>query len=179
MNRIVLHVGCGTDPTVHEIFQGPEWRQLRLDIDPAVNPDIVSSITDMSQVASGSVDAVWSCHNLEHLFAHEVSLALKAFYRVIKPGGFALIAIPDLQRVAEHVASDRLEDVLYESPAGPISPIDIIYGHRSFIAAGNLFMAHKTGFTARTIGQHLSRTGFTSVTVNRDDKFNIWARAEK
>ncbi len=179
MNRIVLHVGCGTDPTVHEIFQGPEWRQLRLDIDPAVNPDIVSSITDMSQVASWTVDAVWSCHNLEHLYAHEVSLALKEFYRVIKPGGFSLIAIPDLQRVAEQVVSDRLEDVLYESPAGPISPIDIIYGYRPFIAEGNLFMSHKTGFTTMTIAQHLSRAGFINVKVDRDDKFNIWALAKK
>lgn len=181
MERIVLHVGCGyyNIETLHKTFQGPEWRELRLDINPAVNPDIVASMTDMPQVLSESVDAIWSSHNLEHLYPHEVPLALKEFYRVLKPGGTTLIALPDLQRVAEAVASDRLEDVLYNSPAGPISPIDIIYGYRPSLSAGNLYMAHKTGFTAKTIGQHLLSAGFTTVSVKGDEYYNLWATAVK
>lgn len=181
MERIVLHVGCGhyNPETLHDTFRGPNWRELRLDINPAVNPDIVASMTDMSQVATESVDAIWSSHNLEHLYPHEVPLALREFYRVLKPGGTALIALPDLKRVAEAVAADRLEDVLYNSPAGPISPIDIIYGYRPFLAAGNLFMAHKTGFTAKTIGQYLLQAGFATVYVKGDDYYNLWATAVK
>jgi predicted SAM-dependent methyltransferase len=168
--RLVLHVGCGAaNPAkLHATFRAPGWREVRYDIDPAVRPDIVGSITDMAAIATASVDAVWSSHNVEHLYAHEVPVALAEFHRVLKPGGFALITLPDLQKVAELVAADGLEDVAYVSPAGPIHPLDMLYGWRRSIAEGNLFMAHHTGFTARTLDQALRRAGF-----------NFWARGTK
>ena len=48
----VLNVGCGYPlrRRLHPSFHGPEWRQVRLDINPAVQPDILCSITDMSPV---------------------------------------------------------------------------------------------------------------------------------
>lgn len=178
--RTVLHVGCGMPdprklPPTH--FPSGDWREVRLDIDPVVAPDIMASITDMSVVESGSVDAVWSAHNVEHLFAHEVPLALAEFRRVLRPGGFALITLPDLQRVAELVAQDRLTDPAYISPAGPIAPLDMLYGHGAAIAAGNHFMAHRTGFTARTLEAALRHAGFASVQVVRDGAFALWATA--
>ena len=93
-----------------------------------MEPDIVGSMTDMSVVADESVDAVWSSHNLEHLFAHEVHIALSEFCRVIKKDGFALITLPDVEAIAKEVVKGNLEGVLYQSPAGPISPIDVIWG---------------------------------------------------
>jgi ubiquinone/menaquinone biosynthesis C-methylase UbiE len=129
-------------------------------------------------VASASVDAVWSSHNLEHLFASEVPLALGEFFRVLRPGGAALITLPDLQAVAELVASDKLEDVAYVSPAGPIAPLDMIYGYGASIARGNVFMAHRTGFTAKTLAGALGRAGFCQVQVEREG-FNLWALADK
>jgi SAM-dependent methyltransferase len=179
-NRTVLHVGCGmADPgKVPSMFFPPEaWRELRLDIDPAVAPDIVSSITDMAPVASASVDAVWSAHNLEHLFAHEVPVALAEFRRVLRPGGFVLVTVPDLQRAAELVAQDLLAEAAYLSPAGPIAPLDMLYGHGAAIGAGNTFMAHRTGFTARTLEAALHAAGFPLVRVLRDDHFALWGAA--
>ena len=78
--------------------------------------------------------------------------------------------------VAELVAQDRLEEPAYVSPAGPIAPLDILYGHRPQIAAGNTYMAHRTGFTARTLGQALVRAGFARAMVQRDG-FELWAVA--
>ncbi len=178
--KTVLHVGCGPPNPIklHKTFQGLGWTELRLDIDPKVKPDIIATITDMSPVAENSVDAVWSSHNLEHLFAHEVPVALKEFYRVVKPGGFVLITMPDLQEVAEHIAKGNLHQPLYTSPAGPICPIDIVYGHRGFIARGNHFMAHKTGFTVQSLGQHLVQAGFIKINVKREN-LALWANAFK
>lgn len=68
------------------------WRELRLDIEPATHPDIVADMTDMTPLASASVDAIFSCHNLEHLAPHEVPLALAEFHRVLRDDGFAIIA---------------------------------------------------------------------------------------
>ena len=175
--KTVLHVGCGpANPAkLHQTFRIGAWREIRLDINPGVQPDIVASITEMGPVAGASVDAVWSSHNLEHLYPHEVSLALREFCRVLKADGFALITLPDLRRVAELIVQDKLDDPAYVSPAGPIAPLDMLYGHRTSLAKGNLFMAHHTGFTAKTLGQALIRAGFAEAKVQRDDSFNLWA----
>ncbi len=169
--RIVLHVGCGpyNPARLHKTFHGPGWRDLRL--------DIVASITALP-LAGQAVDAVWSSHSLEHLYAHEVAVTLGEFHRVFKADGFALITLPDLQKVAELVAADSLEDTAYVSPAGPIAPLDMIYGHRASIARGNRFMAHRTGFTAKTLGNALVRAGFALARVSRDG-FHLWALATK
>lgn len=178
--KLVLNVGCGyaSRQALHPSYQGAEWRELRLDINPAVNPDVLCSMTDMHPVASNSVDAIWSSHNLEHLHRHEVPVALAEFRRVLRPGGEMLLTLPDLQRIAELVAKDGLEDEAYSSPAGPITPLDMIYGHTPSLARGNDYMAHRTGFTARTLRQLLLEAGFAGVALQRDG-FALWARAFK
>src|SRR4051812_33958415 len=120
----VLHVGCGdyAREKLPAVFQ-TGWREIRLDIDPGVHPDFVASITDMHVISDGMVGAVYSSHNIEHLYPHEVSLALREMHRVLTPTGFAFIRLPDLQEVARHVAEGRLEDPLYMSPMGPIAPL--------------------------------------------------------
>lgn len=180
-SRIVLNVGCGYPlrQRLHPHFHGPEWRELRLDIDPAVGPDIVCSMTEMTPVTSESVDAVWSSHNLEHLYRYEVPQALSEFCRVLKPQGLLLLTLPDLQQVAELVAADRLEHESYMSPSGPVTPLDIIYGHTASLARGNRFMAHKTGFTASTLGKLLFEAGFVEIRLRRGTSFDLWATALK
>jgi len=180
--RQVLHVGCGApDPAKlpAAFFPAGAWSELRLDIDPNVQPDIIASITEMPMVATGSVDAVWSAHNLEHLASHEVPVALAEFHRVLAPGGFALVTMPDLQQVAELVAAGRLEDAAYMSAMGPIAPLDMLYGFRPALAQGNAFMGHRTGFVAGTLAQHLERAGFQNVRVQRDGHFALWASGTK
>lgn len=174
--RTVLHVGCG-HPLPHKLyasFRHPGWREVRLDINPAVKPDIVASMTDMGSVPDGSMDAVWSSHNLEHLYAHEVPVALAEFVRVLKADGFLLITMPDVQKVAEMVAqSGDLTAPLYESPAGPISALDVLYGFGKRIAEGNTFMAHRTGFTAKSLASAFRDAGFGSGQVWRRN-FDLW-----
>ena len=70
----LLHVGCGPKHPLPAFLTGDEWQEIRLDIDPNVKPDIIASITHMAAVDNASVDGVYSSHNLEHLFAHEVPI---------------------------------------------------------------------------------------------------------
>lgn len=180
--KTFLHVGCGPQrkETTTPGFNTPEWQEIRLDIDVSVAPDIVGTMTDLSGVASASVDAVFSSHNIEHLYAHEVPVALAEFLRVLKSDGFAVITCPDLKSVCALVAQDRLTDPAYVSPAGPISPIDILYGHRAAMQMGNLYMAHRCGFTEKVLGGTLGGAGFASVvTLARADHFDLWALASK
>lgn len=74
-----LHVGCGPKykNQTTKGFNTDEWQEIRFDIDESVNPDLVGTMTDMSSVQMGSVDALFSSHNIEHLYPHEVPIALK------------------------------------------------------------------------------------------------------
>jgi predicted SAM-dependent methyltransferase len=70
--KTFLHIGCGQkrkDRTTRE-FNTPQWKEVRLDIDESVNPDITGTMTDMSGVADASMDAIFSSHNIEHLYPH-------------------------------------------------------------------------------------------------------------
>ena len=107
-------------------------------------------------------------------------LALGEFLRVLKPDGFAVITCPDLQSVAALVAADKLTDTAYVSPAGPIAPIDILYGHRPPMAAGNLFMAHRCGFTKKVLSATLLQCGFRhTAALQRSACFDLWAIGTK
>jgi predicted SAM-dependent methyltransferase len=179
--RSVLNVGCGnhSPESLHPAFQAPGWKEVRLDINPNVRPDVVGSVVDMSSVSDDNFDAIWCSHNLEHLHSHEIKRAVAEFLRVLKPEGFALITCPDLEAIAELVVGGRTEDVAYTSPAGPITALDMLYGHSDSIAKGNSFMAHKTGFTADRLGRMLADGGFAEALVIKGRCFDLWALALK
>ena len=159
--KTFLHVGCGPkDKSKIKGFNHNNWKEIRFDIDKNVTPDIVGTLTDMKLVKTGSVDAIYSAHNIVHIFPHEVPIALKEFYRVLKDDGIVVITCPDLQAVCELVVKDKLLEPFYESPAGQISPIDVLFGHRTLIAQGNEYMAHKGGFTYSALNASFFEVGF-------------------
>ena len=173
----VLNAGSGhpSSGKLHPFFARKTWQETRIDIDPHSKPDIVGSITELgSSCAPQSFDAIWSSHTLEHLYAHEVQTALSEFRNVLRPDGFALVTSPDLEAVASLILDHGLDRVAYTSPAGPITPLDMLFGHSGLIAQGHRFMAHKTGFTCASLGQHLVDAGFPVAVVKRDG-LNLWA----
>ena len=180
----LLHVGCGPKRKNETTagFNTPEWHELRLDIDASVEPDVTGTMTDMAAVATASVDAIFSSHNIEHLYPHEVPLALAEFLRVLRDDGFVVLTCPDLMSVCALVAQDKLTDDAYVSPAGPVAPMDILYGHRPYLAMGNLYMAHRSGFTQRVLDATLRAAGFATVAIlcrGRAPFFDLWAVATK
>jgi SAM-dependent methyltransferase len=175
----VLSAGSGpaSSRQLHPAFRAEMWQEVRFDIDPQVKPDLVGSITDMSKlIPTRSFDGVWSSHSLEHLYAHEVPAALGEFRRILKPDGFALITSPDVESIASIILDHGLDYVAYISPMGPITPRDMLFGHSASIERGSTYMAHNTGFTCGTLGQHLLDAGFPVVLVKREG-FALWALA--
>lgn len=175
--RAVLNVGSGPPGAnrLHAAFRKDGWREVRLDIDPSVEPDVVSDMTDMrAKVADASFDALWSSHNIEHLAAHDVANALGEWTRVLADDGFALVTCPDIEAVARLVVEKGLDAVAYQSPAGPITARDMLWGHGASIAAGHGFMAHRTGFCAQSLGEAALDAGFAEVRVAKTP-FALWA----
>lgn len=159
--KTLLNVGCGLS-NISELkgFNNGNWKEIRFDIDKEVKPDILGTLTDMSLIKTASVDAIYSSYNLDHIYAHEVPIVLKDFYRVLSEDGFVVVRCPDLQTICELIAEDKYLEVIYESPLGPVYPIDVLYGHRGQIEAGNNYMAKKVGFTYSALDASFSAAGF-------------------
>lgn len=176
-----LHVGCGEKrrQNTTKTFAGEGWQEMRYDIDPEVGADIVGSMVKMDLVASASMDAVFSSHSIEHQYPHDVPTALAECRRVLKPDGFMIITCPDLQGLASLVAKGRLMEPFAVSPAGPIAAIDVLYGYRPAMAAGNRFMEHRTGFTRDSLAAALQAAGFKAVAgISRGYPFyDLWMAA--
>lgn len=181
--KIFLHVGCGKkrkDRTT-AAFNSDAWQEIRLDIDALVDPDIIADITDLSFVQKDSIDAIFSSHNIEHLEYHAVERALKEFRRVLHKDGFLVLTCPDLSLVCAQVVEGRLLDTLYNSPAGPITPMDVLFGHDESLRQGNTYMAHRCGFTPQTLVEKLEEADFGSILCirRRSPFFDIWVIASK
>lgn len=181
--RSFLHVGCGGSGKQDAApgFRGDDWREIRLDVDAALAPDVVASMTDMATVPDTAVDAIYSSHNIEHLYPHEVPVAFAEFFRVLKPDGFLVLTCPDLRSICSLVAEDKLDAPAYLTPTGEaIAPLDVLYGHRRAMAEGNLFMAHRFGFTQRTLMEAVRDAGFKiGHSLQRPAAFDLWLLAFK
>lgn len=163
--RRMLNVGGGNKRiSIPPFYEG--WEHVLLDIDPAGHPDIVCDARELNQLPPCKFDAVYCSHNLEHYYRHEVLKVLSGFLHVLKPDGFAHVRVPDIGLLMRIVVERSLDidDLLYESAAGPISVGDVIYGYGVEIErSGQHFYAHKTGFTEKSLRGALNRAGFPYV----------------
>jgi SAM-dependent methyltransferase len=178
----VLNVGGGNKTIqIPEHYQN--WRHLLLDIDPGGDADIVMDARKLKTLPMGQFDAVYCSHNLEHYFRHDVASVLSGFFHVLKPDGFAEIHVPNMRNVLKRFVETGMEidDILYESPSGPISVLDVIYGWGKQIeSTGVDFYAHKTGFTETSLMAALNAAGFVHVWIAEStDAFSVGALAFK
>lgn len=155
MQQRLLHVGCGGDSIPAWLSQ---YDEIRLDIDPSHNPHIVADMVSLGDI--GPFDAVYCSHALEHLSPHDVPVALGEFIRVLAPNGAIILFVPDLEGVEAN------DEPLFDSPAGPIAGLDLIYGFRKMLKE-KPYMAHKTGFVQSSLHKALIDAGFSQVIVNR------------
>ncbi len=79
----------------------------------------------MSAVTSGSVDTIFSGHNIEHIYSHKVPIALAEFKRVLAENGCVIITCPDLKFVCVLAAGEKLTEPAYTVATGTIAPLEI------------------------------------------------------
>jgi SAM-dependent methyltransferase len=177
--KLVINLGSGPRPLsrLPSFFAG--WREFRVDIDPNSTPDLLADVTDLSAIQSGSADAVWSAHCIEHLYLHEVTKALAEARRILADDGFLCVIVPDLQAIAKYLETDRLLDAVYESPAGPVTAHDMIFGFGRDLASGHPRMAHNCGFTTTVLLRKLQEARFAEFILRRRSTLELAAVAWK
>ena len=156
------------------IYKG--WEQHTLDIDANVKPDIICDAKKMHTLKT-KYDAIYCSHNLEHFYKHELPQVLSGFMHVLKPNGFANVAVPDMNAVFEAARGRDIDDTWYKVPGGAVSFHDVIYGWGRQVSQGNLYYCHKTGFTEKSLGKTMRGCGFKQVLTATDGAGNLHAFA--
>lgn len=106
-DSILINLGCGD-----------VWHEAWINFDLAPEHPSVRTI-DLNRalpVASGSADAIYHAHVLEHLDPVRGRALLAECFRVLRPGGVVRIVVPDLEGLARAYldALDQADDLRYE-----------------------------------------------------------------
>lgn len=135
-----VHLGCG--PINHPHF---------INVDGSHYPHVhfQRSLTDLSCFATDSVDFLYASHCLEHFPFEYTSAILAEWFRVLRPGGIARIAVPDF---------DALVDIYLESNRDVGSILVYLMGGQGF-----KYNFHFTQFTRESLTTAFHAAGFREV----------------
>jgi predicted SAM-dependent methyltransferase len=150
---IRLHIG---GKEVHK-----DWKILNIQNGP--NVDFVGSCTDLSQFPNNSVTEVYASHVIEHLgYQTELEKAFAEIYRVLIPGGFFKVSVPDLDVLSRIFLRPDLHF------ATRFHIMQIMFGGQT-----DEYDYHKVGLNWEFLHYFLKEAGFTSIEkVKTFDLFN-------
>ena len=138
----------------------PDWEIL--DVRPGALVDYVGHCTDLSAFADASIVEIYASHVIEHLaYQRELGLALSEFHRVLVPGGYVRISVPDLPTLCS----------LYLDPALNFDErfhvLRMIFGGQV-----NRDDFHYLGFNEELLTSCLQKSGFSD--ISRIDDFGLF-----
>jgi predicted SAM-dependent methyltransferase len=155
-----LNVGCG-----NRIEAG----YVNCDIRPGPGIDVVCSIMELSRhFDADSADEIMLRHVLEHVSPDNAQIALKEFYKVLKPGGHVRVIVPDIifhARQLLGLVKSTAEDQRRHAYAG-------LYGWRRTELGGDQHDAHHWGYDERELTEFLTKAGFQR--LHRSNEMRVW-----
>ena len=139
-----LHIG-GRVPA-------PGWEILDAVEGPHV--DHLGNANDLSRFADGTFEALYASHVLEHFdYKDELGETLREWWRVLQPGGFLYVSVPDLEVLArlfidrERLSQQERFQVMRMMFGGHMDDYDY----------------HKVGLDQDLLANYLFAAGFTNL----------------
>ncbi len=151
----------------HQNFMATAWHELRIDPDENMQADITSQPYHLPMIADASLDGVFIGHTLHRYNFIDAEHVLKEAFRILKDEGTLIATVPDLQLASTYAANDELEAGVYQSPAGAITAIDMLFGFQRAIRTGDLARQHQSGYTMTSLGNLVRDIGFCNLKVQR------------
>jgi len=155
---LVLNIGAGMAPNpAMKLDDEIEW--VRLDGDAENQPDIVHDIrnpipTELVEHFDGAIMS----HCLEHIGWRTVLYTLNNVVQCVKPGGFFILVVPDLEWACEQVLKG----------INDFSVMGVFYGGQK-----DEWDFHRCGFTRQGAIVGLQRCGLTVTNVEIGDYIAI------
>jgi predicted SAM-dependent methyltransferase len=150
---LVLDVGCGPNARATNLNLDFQWR-------PGV--DICCDITRPLPLADGYVSGLFSEHCLEHIPFSSALDVLRGFHRVLQPGAFARIIVPDFEIYLDEYLRFR-DGGAAAMPYAEEDPIAGVY--TPMISINRIFRGHGHQFIYDfpTLAVMLERAGFVDI----------------
>lgn len=141
LSPLRLHIGCGW-------LYKEDWVNIDLSMTRA---DFAWDLRTGIPFETGSVDAVFHEHLLEHLPLVDGYALTRECFRVLKPGGILRIGVPDAGDVLGSYAGTNDSGWTSEWPTGMLAVLALFYGHD-----------HRAMYDAETLILMCRAAGFAS-----------------
>ena len=149
-----VHIGCGKN-----YFPG----FLNIDGNFERKVDYLLDVRVGLPFPNESIDFIYSCHMLEHVHVTKAISILKEWHRVLKPSGHIRLTLPDFS-YAIKIAKKQAQHKTYRSFDSPLGQaVDFLFCDGQ----------HKYAYTADTIEELASQTGFSRITLADKVERNI------
>lgn len=128
---VLVQLGAGQD--MHPDFVNSDFFRIPL-LMRRPKPDWSMDITRPLRCPDHCVDGIFTQHTLEHITPRQVLALLRECVRVLKPGAFMRVVVPDAERYAMAVAGlARVPDHgrSYALPIEALRAVAQDFGHRS------------------------------------------------
>ena len=146
-----LHIGG------EQVKEG--WKILNIQAKAGV--DFIGNISDLSQFADDSIEAIYASHVLEHIPQKSIFSTLKGIFRVLKKEGKLYISVPDMDVLCRTLLNDE------RTPAQKYHVMRIIFGGQV-----DDFDFHYFGWNTLLLTDALSQVGFSK--LERLTSFNLF-----
>lgn len=105
--RHILHFGCGMID---------DHRFINVDALPLPHVHYVTRSPKLRRIRSSSLEGFYACHVLEHFPHQQVDEILRQWVRLLRPGGWMRIAVPDFERIVADYESEgrRVESIVFD-----------------------------------------------------------------
>lgn len=132
LNGLPLLIDIGVGANFREGWVHVDFFSLRLRFWKKINrraeveTDLRYPLLSTNEIANG----VYSCHTIEHLYPKEAYRLLAEILRILKPGGWLRLGVPDLQ-VALDFYNGKISMPEYKCRAEAIAHLTQDWGHHS------------------------------------------------
>lgn len=152
-----IHLGCGEKRL-------PGFINIDARETPCV--DMVCDIHNLPFPAN-SIETIYMCHSLEHLFMHDVQLILSMLFNMLIPSGLLYISVPDFSILSSLYLSGRvpLASIVRAVHGGQEYPGNTHYMSYDFDLLSVLL--RRSGFStiSRYLPEHFLPAGFVDTST--------------
>ena len=149
----ILHVGCCREP-LPSFYPSSEWYEVRVDAD--IKESIIDVAADVRILPffNNCFDGIFASHLLEHFDSRERHPLLEEWKRVLIPGGFIYIVVPNIaaKEVIQALTENSPDKVIYTNNSGiSITANQLLYGQYY----PGQYEIHRWGYAPQTLKEFL------------------------